>query len=56
MPLGLDTPLYLLPFRHHFSFQVKMFGSEGTLTPGQTADITRRRREFVDVFEKARVA
>jgi len=56
MPLGVDTPLYLLPFHHHGSFQLKMFGREGRLTPGQTADIARRRREFMDVFEKARVA
>ena len=37
MAIGYDQPLYLLPFDHRESFQTKMFGWNGTLTP-------RRRR------------
>ena len=34
MTVGFDKPLYILPFDHRGSFQTKMFGWKGTLTPG----------------------
>jgi hypothetical protein len=59
--LGFDQPLYILPFDHRGSFQKKMFGWDGVLTPEQTAQIAaakrviaRRYRHFVDIFERAR--
>ena len=35
--LGYDKPLYILPFDHRSSFELKMFGWEDDLTPEQTA-------------------
>ena len=32
MTIGLDKPLYILPFDHRATFQTKMFGWKGTLT------------------------
>src|SRR5208337_2623558 len=37
--LGFDKPLYVLPFDHRGSFQKKMFGWDGALSPQQTAEI-----------------
>ena len=37
MTVGFDKPLYNLPFDHRGSFQTKLFGWKGTLTPAQTA-------------------
>jgi hypothetical protein len=37
MTFGFDQLLHILPFDHRGSFQTKMFGWDGTLTPGQTA-------------------
>jgi len=53
MPRGYDRPLYFLPFDHRGSFQTNMFGWKGDLNEAQTAEIARRFREFVDIFEKA---
>ena len=39
MTVGFDKALYILPFDHRGSFQAKMFGWKGTLTPAQTAEI-----------------
>jgi len=39
MPRGYDQPLYVLPFDHRGSFETKMFGWEGDLTPEQTAQV-----------------
>ncbi len=33
MTVGCDKPLYVLPFNHRDSFETKMFGWEGALTP-----------------------
>jgi hypothetical protein len=58
--LSCDQPLYILPFDHRGSFVTKMFGWYGRLTPAQTAEIAavaeiaRRYRQFVEVFEHAR--
>ena len=42
--LGFDKPLYILPFDHRGSFQTKMFGWKGALTPGQTAEIAAAKQ------------
>ena len=53
MPRGYDRVLYMLPFDHRGSFQAKLFGWKPPLSAAQTAEIARRYREFVDLFEKA---
>jgi myo-inositol catabolism protein IolC len=55
MTVGYDKPLYILPFDHRGSFQSKMFGWKGTLTPQQTADIAAAKQVIYDAF-KADVA
>jgi myo-inositol catabolism protein IolC len=51
--IGFDQPLYILPFDHRGSFQTKMFGWEGVLTPAQTAQIATTKRVIYDGFEAA---
>jgi myo-inositol catabolism protein IolC len=51
--LGFDQPLYILPFDHRGSFQTKMFGWEGVLTPQQTAQIAAAKRIIYDGFKAA---
>jgi 5-dehydro-2-deoxygluconokinase len=51
--LGFDKPLYILPFDHRGSFQKKMFGWSGTLTPDQTAQIAAAKRVIYDGFRAA---
>src|SRR5882724_11094171 len=51
--LGYDKPLYILPFDHRGSFQTKMFGWPGKLTPQQTAEIAESKRVIYDAFEAA---
>jgi hypothetical protein len=46
MTLGFEKPLYILPFDHRGSFQ--------TARDAAVAEIARRYREWVDIFEKAR--
>src|ERR1700757_1022248 len=53
MTLGYDKPLYVLPFDHRASFSKEMFGWEGTLSPGQTAEIAAVKRV---IFDAARAA
>jgi 5-dehydro-2-deoxygluconokinase len=53
MPVGFDKPLYILPFDHRGSFQSKMFGWKGTLTPEQTAEIARTKEVIYDGFKAA---
>jgi len=48
--LGFDKPLYILPFDHRGSFQTKMFGWNGPLTPDQTAQIAAAKRVIYDAF------
>jgi myo-inositol catabolism protein IolC len=48
--LGFNKPLYILPFDHRGSFQTKMFGWSGTLTPDQTAQIAAAKRVIYDAF------
>ena len=42
--LGYDKPLYILPFDHRGSFQTKMFGWQGELSPAQVAEIAAAKR------------
>jgi myo-inositol catabolism protein IolC len=51
--LGFDKPLYILPFDHRGSFQKKMFGWDGDLTPQQTAEIAAAKRVIYDAFKSA---
>jgi len=51
--LGFDKPLYVLPFDHRGSFQKKMFGWDGALSPRQTAEIAAAKRVIYDAFRTA---
>ncbi len=51
--LGFDKPLYVLPFDHRGSFQKKMFGWDGELSPQQTAEIAAAKRVIYDAFKAA---
>jgi myo-inositol catabolism protein IolC len=51
--LGFDKPLYVLPFDHRGSFQKKMFGWDGKLSPQQTAEIAAAKRVIFDAFKAA---
>ena len=51
--IGFDKPLYILPFDHRGSFQVKMFGWKGALTAGQTAEIAAAKQVIYDGFKAA---
>ena len=55
-PLGFDRPLHLLPFDHRGSFQTKMFGWQGRLTPEQTEQIAGAKRVIYDGFTAALAA
>src|SRR5712675_2534587 len=50
---GFDKPLYILPFDHRGSFQKKMFGWDGALSPQQTAEIAAAKRVIYDAFVAA---
>src|SRR5512133_3861604 len=50
---GFDKPLYILPFDHRGSFQTKMFGWKGALTPKQTAEIAAAKQVIYDGFKAA---
>jgi 5-dehydro-2-deoxygluconokinase len=56
MSVGFDKPLYILPFDHRGSFQVKMFGWKGTLTPEQTAEVAKTKQVIYDAFKAALAA
>jgi 5-dehydro-2-deoxygluconokinase len=53
MTMGFDKPLYILPFDQRESFQTKMFGWEGTLSPAQTAEIAAAKQVIYDGFQAA---
>jgi 5-dehydro-2-deoxygluconokinase len=53
MTVGFDKPLYILPFDHRGSFQTKMFGWKGTLSPEQTAEIAATKQVIYDGFKAA---
>jgi myo-inositol catabolism protein IolC len=52
-PLGYNQPLYILPFDHRGSFETKMFGWHGDLTPAQTAEIAAAKQVIYDGFKAA---
>src|SRR5260370_1871865 len=56
MTVGFDHPLYILPFDHRGSFQTKMFGWHGALSPEQTADIAAAKQVIYDGFKAALAA
>jgi len=51
--VGFNKPLYILPFDHRGSFQKKMFGWDGALSPQQTAEIAVAKRVIYDAFTAA---
>jgi len=53
MPRGYDKPLYILPFDHRGTFETKMFGWEGDLSPEQTAQIAAAKQVIYDGFKAA---
>ena len=53
MTVGFDKPLYVLPFDHRGSFQSKLFGWTGALSPEQTAEITAAKQVVYDGFKAA---
>jgi myo-inositol catabolism protein IolC len=53
MTLGFDKQLYVMPFDHRGSFQTKMFGWNGTLSPEQTEEIANTKRVIYDGFRTA---
>jgi myo-inositol catabolism protein IolC len=53
MTVGYDKPLYVLPFDHRGSFQTKMFGWKGDLTPEQTAEVAAAKAVVYDGFKAA---
>jgi myo-inositol catabolism protein IolC len=48
--IGFDRALYILPFDHRASFETKMFGFEGPVTPEETAKIAEAKRVIYDGF------
>jgi 5-dehydro-2-deoxygluconokinase len=51
--IGYNQPLYILPFDHRGSFETKMFGWQGDLTPAQTAEIAAAKQVIYDGFKTA---
>ncbi|MES1180247.1 MAG: DUF2090 domain-containing protein [Verrucomicrobiota bacterium] len=51
--IGYNQPLYILPFDHRGSFETKMFGWHGDLTPAQTAEIAAAKQVIYDGFKAA---
>jgi myo-inositol catabolism protein IolC len=51
--IGFNKPLYILPFDHRGSFQKKMFGWDGALSPQQTAEIAAAKRVIYEAFTAA---
>jgi myo-inositol catabolism protein IolC len=53
MTLGYDKYLFILPFDHRGSFQMKMFGWTGPLTPEQTAAVAAAKQVIYEGFQMA---
>jgi glucose-6-phosphate isomerase len=51
--LGYDRPLYLMPFDHRGSFELKMFGWHEPLTAAQTKEIAAAKQVIYDGFKAA---
>jgi glucose-6-phosphate isomerase len=50
---GYDKPLYILPFDHRGSFELKMFGWHEPLTAAQTGKIATAKQVIYDGFKAA---
>jgi len=53
MNLGYDRELYIQPFDHRGSFQIKLFGWKGALNDAQTAEIAATKQVIYDGFKVA---
>jgi 5-dehydro-2-deoxygluconokinase len=53
MTIGYDKPLYVLPFDHRATFSKNMFGWQGPLSLGQTAEIAAVKQLIYDGFKAA---
>jgi 5-dehydro-2-deoxygluconokinase len=53
MNVGYDKLLYVLPFDHRGSFQTKLFGWKGMLTPEQTAEVAAAKQVVYEGFKAA---
>jgi 5-dehydro-2-deoxygluconokinase len=53
MTTGYDKPLYILPFDHRASFEVKMFGFHPPLTAEQTAQVAAAKAVIYDGLQEA---
>jgi len=51
--IGFNKPLYILPFDHRGSFETKMFGWHGDLSPSQTEEIAAAKQVIYEGFMKA---
>src|SRR5499433_2049040 len=51
--LGYHRPLYILPFDHRGSFELKMFGWHEPLSAAQTAEIATAKKVIYDGFKAA---
>jgi myo-inositol catabolism protein IolC len=51
--LGYDHPLYILPFDHRGSFEIKMFGWHEPLSAAQTEEIGNAKKVIYDGFKAA---
>ena len=51
--LAYDRPLYILPFDHRGSFEIKMFGWHEPLTAAQTEEIATAKKLIYDGFKAA---
>jgi glucose-6-phosphate isomerase len=51
--LGYDRPLYILPFDHRGSFELKMFGWHEPLSTAQTEEIATAKKVIYDGFKAA---
>jgi len=56
MPRGYARPLYIHPFDHRGSFQLRLFGWEPPLTDAQTAEVARAKQTIYDGFLSALAA
>lgn len=51
--VGFNEPVHILPYDHGGSFQTKVVGWSGTLSPAQTAEIAAAKQIIYDGFKAA---
>ena len=54
--IGLDRPVYILPFDHRGSFETRMFGWHGDLNASHTAEIAAAKQVTYNGFKAAKGA